>query len=338
MPSTAASRVVHVAVGILADRDRFFITRRSPNVHQGEKWEFPGGKVHDGEAVARALQRELHEELGIDVREAHPLMQVRHSYPDKKVLLDVWSVTRYDGIPHGREGQPARWASHAELLTLDFPEADLPIQRRLWLPALYAISDCTRYGREIFLERLEIALGRGLQLLQLREPQMSQDAYLVLAREVIARCHDHGAKLLLNADPSWVERCGADGVHLNSRRLMQAQTRALPETHFIGASCHNELELLRAAEFGADLVLLGPVATTPSHPATTPLGWGRFNELCRNLSPAVYALGGMRHWDLPQARECGARGLAMISGLWDAADIGEVITQCETNQPFAISR
>ncbi len=329
MPTIAARDVVHVAVGILTDRGRFFITRRPPSVHQGGKWEFPGGKVTLGESVLTALTRELHEELGIDVHAAQPLMQVRHAYSDKTVLLDTWRVSAYSGVAHGREGQEARWASHAEMLTLDFPQADLPIQRRLWLPALYAISDCARHGREVFLERLDAALAGGLRLLQLREPAMTQDLYAALAREVIARCHRYGAKVLLNADPSWVSETGADGVHLNSRRLMQMQARPLSATEFVLASCHDETELAQATALGVDAVALGPVAPTTSHPDVTPMGWNRFGVLCRGVAPAVYALGGMHAEQLTDARRHGVQGLAMISGLWDATDIRAVIAACE---------
>lgn len=329
MPITAAD-AVHVAVGILAERDRFFVTRRSPNAHQGGKWEFPGGKVDRGESVRAALQRELHEELGIEVRDARPLMQVHHAYPDKTVLLDVWSVTSYAGTPHGREGQQARWVSRPELLALDFPQADLPIQRRLWLPALYAISDYARVGRAEFLERLEWALAAGLRLLQLREPALPQEVYLELARELSMLCHRYDARLLLNADPAWVEGTGVDGVHLNSRRLMQTTSRPLPQHFFVSASCHNHYELARAAEIGADAVVLGPVAATASHPDALPLGWGRFEVLCRNAGPAVYALGGMRAENLLQARSAGAHGLAMISGLWAVPNTAAAVTACET--------
>src|SRR5207253_11093103 len=65
-----------------------------------------------------------------------------------------------------------------------------------------------------------------------------------------------------------------------------------------------------------------PVAVTRSHPAATPMGWDRFAELCRRPATAVYALGGMRVEQLPQVRAVGAHGLAMISGIWEAADIG----------------
>jgi 8-oxo-dGTP diphosphatase len=329
MPSIAADTIVHVAVGVLVDRGRVLVTRRALTAHQGGKWEFPGGKLHAGETTLAALRRELNEELGIDAQHAHALMQVSHAYTDKHVLLDVWKVATYAGTPYGREGQESRWVSRDELLTLDMPDADRPIQRRLWLPPLYAVSDCAGYGREPFMQRLERALAGGLRLLQLREPNMRQIEYVALARDIVALCHARGAKVLLNAEPSWVAQCGADGVHLSSVRLRACAGRPLPEPYFVSASCHDEEELKLAAQIGADLVVLGPVAPTLSHPSASPLGWERFEELCRAAKPAVYALGGMRPPDAVRACASGAQGVAMISGLWRSPEDVAFVSMCE---------
>ena len=125
---TAAPRVVQVAVGILTDAaGAILLARRPDHAHQGGLWEFPGGKVEAGETVARALARELREELGITVQAAEPLLQVHHAYPDKAVLLDVWRVTAYRGEPHGREGQPLAWTLPERLTDFAFPAADAPI-------------------------------------------------------------------------------------------------------------------------------------------------------------------------------------------------------------------
>lgn len=319
---------MHVAVGLLLDRDQVFITRRAAHTHQGGKWEFPGGKCGEGEPIAAALQRELHEELGIDVRAAQPWMQVRHRYPDREVMLDVWRITAWDGAPHGREGQEARWAAVRELPRLDFPEADWPILRRLWLPPLYLISDATRLGRGEFLQRLERALKAGARLIQLREPDMPAREFRAYAIEVAALCRRYDARLLLNADPSEVGKCGADGVHLNSRRLMALRARPLGNGRFVGVSCHSAEELARAAAIGADFAVLGPVAATASHTGATPLGWERFAALCRGARLPVYALGGMRPADLSAARQAGARGIAMIRGIWDAANVEQAVAAC----------
>ncbi len=328
MPSTAASSPIHVAVGLLLDRDQVFITRRPANTHQGGKWEFPGGKLDDNEPTETALRRELYEELGIEVRASQPWMQVRHRYPDREVLLDVWRITAWDGAPHGREGQEARWASVRELPVLDFPEADLPILRRLWLPSLYLISDATRLGTQEFLLRLARALKAGARLVQLREPGMPASEFRALAVEVAGLCRRQGARLLLNAEPSLVMECGADGVHLNSRRLMMLKERPLSQRFFVGASCHDAQELAQATAVGADFVVLGPVARTASHPGGLPLGWDRVTALCRDARLPVYALGGMQPSDLPAARQAGARGVAMIRGIWDAASLEQAVAAC----------
>lgn len=119
---------VHVAVGVVSDGARsILIARRALDAHQGGLWEFPGGKVEPGETVQQALQRELLEELAIDVRRCEPLLAIEHDYADKSVLLDVWWVDAFDGEPQGREGQPLRWADVGELGGFDFPQANVPI-------------------------------------------------------------------------------------------------------------------------------------------------------------------------------------------------------------------
>ncbi len=119
---------VHVAAAvILSNEGCVLIARRPAHVHQGGLWEFPGGKVEAGETVVEALVRELHEELAIDVVTAEALLEVRHDYPDKSVVLDVWCVTEFMGVPVGNEGQPLCWVRVEQLQDYPFPEANLPI-------------------------------------------------------------------------------------------------------------------------------------------------------------------------------------------------------------------
>ena len=119
--------MIHVAVGLVLDNDRVFVAQRDQNAHQGGLWEFPGGKVDAGETVEAALFRELNEELGIFVDYAEPVMQIKHDYTDKIVLLDVWQIARYRGEPSGCEGQPVKWLAINELLAEQFPAANQAI-------------------------------------------------------------------------------------------------------------------------------------------------------------------------------------------------------------------
>jgi 8-oxo-dGTP diphosphatase len=326
-PDTSKNRqAVHVAVGIVQDRKgRVLLAQRPAGGHQGGKWEFPGGKVAAGEGVRAALVRELREELGIITTAAYPLLRTAHHYAERDVLLDVWRIVHYVGEAYGREGQSVRWMPLHALPACDLPEADRPILRALDLPSLYLVSAAGYLGVEPFLAQLEQLLRAGLRLLQLREKQLSDPEFLHLARRTVALCHRYGAKVLVNAAPDVVAACGADGVHLNSVRLRAARMRPLSHDLLVAASCHDAAELRAARDLGVDLVVLSPVQATASHPDATPLGWKGLQEMSEIVGAPVYALGGMRADDLARARDHGAHGLAMISGVWNVQNPATVV-------------
>jgi 8-oxo-dGTP diphosphatase len=125
-------RVVEVVVGLIGDgAGRWLVNCRPPGTPLAGAWEFPGGKLEPGEAPLAGLKRELAEELGVDVLEAQPLLELIHDYPDKRVRLDVWRVLRYRGAAVAREGQPLRWVTVEECRALNLLEADWPIVERL---------------------------------------------------------------------------------------------------------------------------------------------------------------------------------------------------------------
>ncbi len=118
---------VSVAVGVIIHEQQCLIAKRAADAHQGGLWEFPGGKREAGETTEQALKRELKEELGIHVTECAPLIVISHDYGDKIVELDVWTVSRFDGEPRGRERQPLRWVKLDALSDFSFPAANAPI-------------------------------------------------------------------------------------------------------------------------------------------------------------------------------------------------------------------
>lgn len=126
------NKVVNVAVGVVirdsenAGRE-YFLTKRLQHVHQGGKWEFPGGKVESDETVAQALSRELNEEIAIEVMTCQPLITIKHNYTDKNVCLEVYMINNYIGEPTAQEGQGQGWFSIEQLETLAFPEANKAI-------------------------------------------------------------------------------------------------------------------------------------------------------------------------------------------------------------------
>ncbi len=131
------SESVHVAVGVITTIDasqqtQYFLTKRLDNVHQGGKWEFPGGKVEEGETIAQTLARELKEEVSIEILSCQPLMVIKHDYGDKKVCLDVFIVDNYNGEPSAQEGQQEGWFKLEEFKELDFPKANEAIIEKLF--------------------------------------------------------------------------------------------------------------------------------------------------------------------------------------------------------------
>jgi 8-oxo-dGTP diphosphatase len=119
---------IHVVAGALYDEcGRVLITQRPPGKPLAGRWEFPGGKLHDGEDAYDGLVRELHEELGVAVRAAEPLMRYEVDHPGRTVTLDMWIVTRWTGGVSGLDGQALKWVAPALLAAEDILEADQPI-------------------------------------------------------------------------------------------------------------------------------------------------------------------------------------------------------------------
>jgi 8-oxo-dGTP diphosphatase len=113
---------VDVAVGVLIDAEgRFLMTSRPTGKVYADHWEFPGGKLESGETVAQALRRELNEELGIDIGQAHPWQVEMVDYPHALVRLHFCKVYEWAGEFEMREGQAMAWEQ-------------LPVQVRPVLP------------------------------------------------------------------------------------------------------------------------------------------------------------------------------------------------------------
>lgn len=315
-PAETATPLHVVAAVIRAEDGRLLLSRRPAHVDQGNLWEFPGGKLQPGEDRREGLARELAEELGIVVRRASPLMRVRHQYPARTVLLDVFVVDRWDGQPEGREGQQVRWVEPPELLELDFPAANLPLITAARLPRVCLVTPDPGLDPEAFLTGLAASLERGVRLVQLRAPAQTEAAYAALAERVLALCRRAGARLILNADPALSLALGADGTHLNSWRLGETRVRPVPRGHLLSAACHDPAELQRARELGVDFVFVSPVLPTASHPAAPPLGFAGVAALLESAALPAYALGGVGVADLPDAVAAGCVGVAGIERIW----------------------
>jgi 8-oxo-dGTP diphosphatase len=307
---------VEVAVAVLLRHDGAVLLARRPRgkVYAGY-WEFPGGKVEPGEPVARALRREVREELGVEIARAHPWITRTFSYPHASVRLHFHRVFAWRGEPRALEHEALAWQQPDSVEVEPLLPANGPVLRGLQLPGEYAISRAGELGVEPFLSKLEARLRGGLKLVQVREKTLGVHEVKAFARRVVALARDHGAKVLVNADIALARDIDADGVHLTAEQLHTASRR--PDLPWCGASCHSSEELRRAEALGVDFAVLGPVHATPSHPRAVPLGWERFREIASDPGVPVYALGGIVPGDLERALSCGAHGIAMVRGAWE---------------------
>ena len=311
---------VHVAAAVIRGTDgRILIARRADTQHQGGLWEFPGGKVEAGESVSAALSRELKEELGIDVTSARPLITVKHDYPDKHVLLDVWEVSAFTGEPCGVEGQPLAWVSQRDLASYAFPEANRPIVAAARLPDQYLITPDGFEGPEL-LRGLQKAIAGGIKLVSLRAPKGYDPKYRDLAVDATGLCAGK-AQLMLKGPLEWLGDFPSAGWHLTAAQLRKyaAKGRPFPNDRWLAASCHNAEELALAEQMDVDFVTLSPVLPTETHPDMEPLGWEQAQQLIAGFNKPVFLLGGLGPDDRQQAWDVGAQGVSGIRAFWPHA-------------------
>jgi len=323
-----------VALALFDEQGRVLVQQRSQHKHQGGLWEFPGGKVEAGESAQAALRREIIEELGVDITMAadkpRRLIRLRHDYPDKTVDLDVWLVT--DGglaaAVRAREAQPLCWLKPDHLLELPMPAADRPVVNALRLPHYYwitpalaasAVSIHKNSPQAIsqWLAAVRQRLDTGVPMIQFRSATVPKASRAGVLKVLRGWCRERRVPLVYNGDlgeaRAMLEYGIIDGVHLNSRQLMDLSERPVSPSVWLSASTHNADELHQAKVVGVDFASVSPVKPTTSHPESPPLGWTGFARLAAEVSMPVYALGGMSLADVPQAQRWGGQGVAGIT-------------------------
>ncbi|EDN69051.1 mutator mutT protein [Beggiatoa sp. PS] len=309
---------LHVVAGVIYNAQKeILLAYRPKHTHQGGLWEFPGGKRQPQETVEQALVRELQEEIGITVQQTRPLIRIAHTYPERKVLLDVWEIEQWQDKAYGREGQLIQWCPIDSLRNHSFPAANYPIITAVQLPSHYLITpEPVSWHDKKFFYRLEQCLDGEISLMQLRAKNLSERDYCYCAEKTLTLCDRYDTKLLANATAEMALSVGTHGVHLTSERLLTCTERPLDKTLWVAASCHSIAEIEQANQIGIDFIVLSPVRPTESHPEVQPLGWFEFFQRTEQANCPVFALGGMKWEDTAIALAHGAQGIAAISAFW----------------------
>ena len=124
-------KTIIVTAGVIVEQGKILVTQRREDSPHGLLWEFPGGKVKEGEEPRKALRRELKEELDIEAEVGMIGEAVFHTYPEHPILLLAYHCRIEKGTPKRIGCHDLRWVNPDELEKLDMPPADDPIRKRL---------------------------------------------------------------------------------------------------------------------------------------------------------------------------------------------------------------
>jgi thiamine-phosphate pyrophosphorylase len=169
---------------------------------------------------------------------------------------------------------------------------------------------------------LDAALRGGVDVVQLRDKTLGDDALVAAAREFRAAADDAGALFILNDRPDLVAACSADGVHVGQDDGTVADARAaVGANRIIGRSTHAPAQGAAAdADPDVDYLAVGPVHATPTKPGRPAAGLEYVAYAARTVSTPWFAIGGLDASTLPAAVEAGARRAVVVRAITEAAD------------------
>ena len=295
---------IHVAIALLFHRGKVLVGLRNANQHQGNKYEFPGGKVEAGETPVQACRREVFEEVGTGIQQWHNFDVIRHEYDDVIVHLHIFHAHVSEQYLANIQ-QPWTWYSREQLLELNFPKANKAIiQRLFWSHQIKISSDITELvgngnmasATKLFYFRNEAEQFVVDQVQQLNEEDLS---HLIVNVELWNQLSEEA-------------RNKVSGVHFKQSQLMDLKQSQLPVGIRCIAACHDLVSLQRAQTLGFEAVILSPVLDTLTHPEAKGLGWDKFAEYAKTIDIPVFALGGLNPDNLDIAKQHFAYGIAGI--------------------------
>ena len=165
------------------------------------------------------------------------------------------------------------------------------------------------------------ALRGGVDMVQLRDKTAPNEALVAAGRELRELCHRHGALFLVNDRPDLALECGADGVHLGQDDAPVDAVRAdVGDALVIGLSTHSAEQIAAAELSSADYSAVGPVHETPTKPGRPAVGLRLVRHAASVASKPWFAIGGIDPGNVAEVAAAGARRIAVVRAIRDAAD------------------
>ena len=291
---------IHVAIAILLHQDKVLVGWREAKQHQGNKHEFPGGKVEEGESPLAACRREIYEEVGIGLQDWHAFDVIGHEYDDVIVNLHLFHAIVPSALLNEIQ-QPWRWYSRDELLSLNFPKANQAMIKRLHWAHQIKISDRLNALDALKLDQLMYwrVEGTQAQIIEISGLSVEKLSKLIVNIELYQQ---------LNS----IQQQAISAIHLKQSQVMALMQGDLITGKRYIAACHDLVSMKQAQKMGCDAILLSPVLATETHPEARALGWEQFKNFAAQVEIPVFALGGMQAGDLLTAQQQGAYGIAGI--------------------------
>ena len=319
------NKIVNVAVAVMHYQCQFLLGFRHASQHQGNRYEFIGGKIETFENPQQALIREVYEEIDCDISQnlLRKMGVIRHDYAEKTVALHIFAIAvsqaQFDSLQggQGKEGQAITWVSKDALLNKKYslPEANARILDWLCLPDTIFISQSLdKFEHEhawvdyyvnhlpkngyIYI-RLQTDPQQAVPVIQAWQKKRNDTTSLI----------QYATFLALASDNNKI-------IHLNHQQLMGVDFAQLPKEPRYFASCHDKNSLSRINELAKTHRVMGcflsPVNATPTHPKQGGIGWQAFGALADYSDVPVFALGGVGLADMSMAWQHNAMGVAGI--------------------------
>lgn len=289
-----------VAIGLLVHKNQILVGWREENQHQGNKHEFPGGKVENGEMPIDACRREICEEVGLNLTSWQKFDLIRHEYDDVIVQLHFF-ITQISTEDSQRIEAPWQWIARDQLFDLNFPKANTAIVKRLYWQRLIKISHDLSVLTDLPDDRL--------LYWRIDASEFSHENFSACSIEKLS-------KLIVNFD-IWnklgdLQQNAIQTIHLKQEQLLKLTQSDLNLTKRYIAACHSLDALKHAEQIGCDAVFLSPVFNTETHPDAEALGWDKFADMAIQVNMVIFALGGVSPELLADAQKHHAYGVAGI--------------------------
>ena len=191
---------------------------------------------------------------------------------------------------------------------------------------VYAVTDRAWTGTQSLEEQLETALKAGVTLVQLREKELDDEAFLVEAREIKKLTDRYQVPLIINDNVEVALACDAAGVHVGQEDLEAGRVRELlgPDK-ILGVTAKTVEQARRAQAAGADYLGSGAVFGSATKKNAKPMTKELLREITASVSIPVVAIGGINQENVHELAETGIAGVAVVSGIFAEADIAGAV-------------